>query len=87
MGHPAALLAPVAAKALEHAPAAARGVTRNVAKLDAQLKSVAEAATAGNPFAAALINRIRQTPEGVARLAALQLTNLGNANAPISQPQ
>ncbi len=81
MGHPAALALPVAAKAIQYAPAAIRGTTRAVAKVDTRLKAVADAAQAGNPFAKQLVATLSQTPEGAARLAALQRTATAPATA------
>lgn len=87
-GNPAVLLAPLGAKALEQAPAAARVAARGAAKIDARLKAVADAAAAGNPFAARLLATIQQTPGGIARVAALQGGQQAPGAAPIPpQPQ
>ena len=72
MGHPAALLAPVATKVLGQAPAAIRGATRAAAGIDRRLKAVADAAASGNPFAQQLMAKIKAAPGGIARVAALQ---------------
>jgi len=80
---PAAAASYLLPKAVEHAPAAIRTATRAAAGVDARLKSVAEAAAGGNPFAQSLLARIRGMPGGVARLAALERTQGG---APAPQP-
>jgi len=69
---PGAVAAYALPKVIEHAPAAARTAARGAAAIDARLKSVVEAASAGNPFAQRMLATLRQTPGGVARISALE---------------
>jgi hypothetical protein len=71
-GNPLPLLAPLGAKALQEAPATGRRALGAVGRADSRLKSLADQAAAGNPFAQSILARIKATPEGAARVAAAQ---------------
>jgi len=83
---PGAVGAYLLPKAIEHAPAAARTATRTAAAVDARLKSVVEAAAAGNPFAQRMVATLRGTPGGIARIAALERQS-GQQRAPQPEPE
>lgn len=86
MGHPGALAIPLAAKAVEYAPAAARTATRAAAEVDSRLASVVQAAAAGNPWAQRMVATLRQTPGGIARIAALERQSGQSPQAPAPAP-
>jgi hypothetical protein len=71
-GNPLPLLAPLGAKALEHAPALGRRALSAVGRADARIRAVAQQAAAGNPFAKSMLARLQATPDGAARIAAAQ---------------
>lgn len=68
-GAAAALAIP---KILEKAPAVGRLATRGLANADQLLSKIAQAADQGNPWAQRQLQLLRSSPQGVARLAALQ---------------
>jgi hypothetical protein len=71
---PGAAAAIAIPKVLEKAPAVARAATRAAARGQALLGTIIEQAKAGNPWAAKQLQILRSTPQGLARLAALQTT-------------
>jgi len=75
---PGAAAALVVPKVLENAPAMGRAATRAAAAASEKLQTIMAAADSGNPWARQLVNQLRASPAGAAKLAALERG--GNVN-------